>query len=324
MAYAQTTGTKFTLSNLSWIPIGAAIYGYYSNSGMSNRVSAAQQIGFNILRFINFLPSQIGSSVTTASQNETYWSVIDYGLEACRSAGIKVLLDLSDFQGILDARSYTWNSQAQTDAWKTFTDWLLDRVNTVNGRVYKNDDTIAIFSIVGEVGETGGSSLRSTFSTISANIKAKDSNHIIHTGGLKPEQIVDSSYGYQNYTGLDILGISSIDCASTHPYYTQQNMRDLFPSIQSYSISKNKPWFCEEFGYCCEHDNIRAAKYKFVFNESFKWGSAGSLVWNFDEGGSDGFGYSGFDISLTNTPEVFRVISSFTRSKQRSLRMKIY
>lgn len=331
MAFVRAAGNIFTLNNSPWFLIGAAIYGYYgSNAAYKNRVDAAVLGEFNILRFINFMQTEPYPTLYDATAgsefNESIWSKVDYGIDQARQAGIKILLDLSDVQGICTARGYAFGSANMISTYQSFVNWLAERTNTVNGLKYKNDDAIAIFAIVGEVGQVGvvGSTTNyDTYHTIAGYMKSAGFQQLIHPGGQKPEQIVDSSYGYTNYSAGDYLSSPYIDCVSTHPYYTQQNMIDLFPVIQSYCVSKNKPWFIEEFGYTGYNDSYRARLYKFPINEGFKRGSAGALVWNFDEGGADGYGYAGYTISPTQTPEVYRILKSFGHAKQRLVRLPI-
>lgn len=331
MAFVQTSGVNFTLDGQRWVPIGGATYGYYgSNAAFANRVAAARVVGFNILRYINYARTgeypDYYDPTAGAEFNETIWARMDYGVDQARLAGIKILIDLSEIQGFSDARGYTFGDVNHLLLYKNFVEWLAVRVNTVNGRLWKNDDAIAIFAISGEVGQQGavGSTTNyDTYHAIGGYMKAAGFQQLIHPGGQKPEQNVDASYGHTNYSAGNYLDSPNLDCISTHPYYTQQNMIDLFPEMQSYSIAKNKPWFIEEFGYTSNNDITRAALYKFVFNEGFKRGSAGGLVWNFDEGGADGYGYAGYTISLTRTPDVLKVMKAFARAKQRCIRYPI-
>lgn len=310
------------LDGKRWVPIGGSTYGYYgSNAAYLNRVNAAVAAKFNILRYINYLQTEeypILYDETVGSEfNETIWARIDYGLDQARLAGIKILLDLSDIQGICTQRELTFGSAGMLAMFQGFVEWLADRVNTVNGRLYKNDDTIAIFAIVGEVGQQGsvGSTTNyDTYHAIGGYMKAAGFQQIIHAGGQKPEQNVDSSYGHTNYSAGDYLSSPNIDCISVHPYYTFQNMIDLHPEQQSYAIANNKPWFVEEIGYS-KGDVDKRADTRRAAQLSFGYGSAGFLFWNFDEGGADGFGYAGFTMSPTRSPETYNFMKSMAITK---------
>jgi endo-1,4-beta-mannosidase len=314
MSFVKAVGTKFYLDGEVFKFMGGATYGYYiSNAAYLNRVTAAKTAGFNILRFVNFLqvvpyenpPYQTGIGYETT---ESIWARMDYGLNEARKAGIKILLDLSDLTGIASARGYSFGDANYMALYSDFVAWLAERINTVNGIQYKNDDTIALFSICGEVGNQVAGLAYTTFDTIAGYMKTAGFQQLIHAGGMKPEQIVDSSYGYTNYNPIDILSSTNIDCASTHPYYTQQNMLDLFPQIQAYSVAKNKPWFIEEFGYTGSDVALRVSQYQYVYTTGSTYGSAGFLFWGFDENGTDGYGYTGFVLSQTLTPILYALV----------------
>lgn len=328
MSFVRTSGVNFTLDGQKWVPIGAAVYGYYgSNAAYLNRVQAAQTMRFNILRYVNFLQTGEYPDYYLGDEfDATIWARVDYGLDQARQAGIKILLDLSDIMGFCTARGSAFGSAGMLSIYETFVEWLAVRVNTVNGRVYKDDDTIAIFAIVGEVGQIGavGSTTNyDTYHTIAGYMKAAGFQQLIHPGGQKPEQNVDSSYGHQNYSAGDYLSSPNIDCISVHPYYTFQSMTDLHPEQQSYSIAKGKPWFMEEFGYA-KRDLDKRIDLRRTVKLGFDYGCAGALIWNLDENGNDGYGYTGFGVSaLSRTPESKLLMQSVATVKGYSPRMVV-
>ncbi len=329
MAFVQTSGVDFTLNGQIWRPFGGATYGYYgSNAAFANRVSAATSAGYNILRYINFLQTlpypTLYDSAAGSEFNETVWSKVDYGLDQAKQAGIKILLDLSDIQGVSDVRGYTFGDANHLALYQSFVNWLAVRVNTVNGRVYKDDDTIAIFAISGEVGQAGaiGSTTNyDTYHVIGGYMKTAGFQQIIHPGGQKPEQNLSASYGHTNYSPGDYLSSPNIDCISVHPYYTQQNMLDLHPELQSYSIANNKPWFIEEFGYLGSEKDI-VSSFRFMYKKGFKYGSAGHLFWNFDNSGRDGYGYAGYEVS-PYLPELYQLTRIYAKTTAYSPRLMV-
>lgn len=318
MGFVTTSGVNFMLDGRVWVPIGAAVYGYYgSNAAYLNRVQAAQDMGLNILRYVNYLQTGTFPNLydpdPDSEFNEAIWARIDYGLDQARQAGIKILLDLSDIMGIGSAREYEFGDVDMLALYEEFVEWLAMRENTVNGRLYKDDDTIAIFAIVGEVGQIGpvGNTLNyDTYHAIAGYMKVAGFQQLIHAGGQKPEQNVDASYGHLNYSAGDYLSSPNIDCISVHPYYTFQNMADLHPEQQSYSIAKGKPWFMEEFGYS-KVDREKRRDIRRTFQLGFNYGCAGALIWNLDENGTDGYGFTGFGVSaLIRTPESSLMLKS--------------
>lgn len=318
MAFVQATGTHFTLNNNIFVPIGASVYGHYgSNANFLERINAAVAMKLNILRYINFL--QPYDATAGAEYNESVWSKIDYGLNQARQAGIKILLDLSDISGFAEARGYATFDSNYTTLYQSVVAWLAERTNTFNSLKYKNDDTIAIFAISGEVGDMPLGVAYTFFNTIGGAMKNAGFQQIIQAGGMKPEQIVSASYGYVNYNPIDILSSSNIDCASTHPYYTFSDMNTLFPVLNTYSIAKNKPWFIEEFGFR-DKDNQKREDFRRVYKLGFQNKAAGILFWNLDEN-EYASGYSNFGVSTAGiTPETYQLIKSMGKTGAFSIR----
>lgn len=318
MDFVQTSGAYFTLGGKRWVPVGGTTYGYTDTTARyANRVAFAVDAGLTALRFVNYLQPyspDVGYEFT-----EAVWARIDYGLDQARQAGIKIILDISDIAGICSERGHAFGSQERIDTYKAFLSWLLERENTYNGRLYKNDDTIAIFAINGEIGPQGGTVIRDSFDEICSHFKTIDTNHIVHPGGQAPGVIMASEYavpGYSSTIQQDMLALNSIDCASTHPYYTFTDMEKLHPALQQYCQDRNKPWFVEEVGYSgyAQTDSLRRGSLRKTAKLAFDYGAAGFMVWNLDENGKDLAGHSGFGISgLGATPECYRFIRTLAK-----------
>ncbi len=318
MAFVQTSGTKFTLDGQVWVPMGGTTYDISwprTNANADSYINAAVAMDLNIIRIVNFFGDDLGL-------NEAQWAHADYILNKANSVGLKVLLDLSDYCAVTtNMTSISCPFPVNRQNWYDFVDWLFARTNTVNGRLYKNDDTIAIIAIVGEVGDHGGTVLRDFYSDVSARIKATGAQQIVHAGGQIPEISLSSDWTTTWGIQQDMLSIPTIDCISTHPYYTHQNMRDLFPLLQGYSQEKNKPWFIEEFGYnqtdqAARRDSTREVYMRLAYNLGFKYGSAGAIFWNIDSGyyNFDTNSGGGFGVN-PNTPLVFNTVKRFAKYK---------
>ncbi len=316
MAFVQTSGVNFTLNGNLFIPFGASIYDdlYYANR-FPAKLDDCVIMGLNMVRFVNFLNT---AATTNIEFTEAYWVIIDQCLEYCRERDLKVLLDLSDFNAITTNRGFLFGDSNWLSQANTFYTWVFNRVNTINGRVYKNDDTIGIISIVGELTAWHGQQ-RDGYIAAGGYIKAVDSNHIVHAGGQYVQVIFDASMGsYQGYVPSDMANCPNIDCVSIHPYgYTTSDVVTFFPLLKQYAQGRNKPWFVEEFGFdqTFYSEVERANKMQFIYKQGFKNGSAGHLFWNFDSGVGAGYGVN------PNTHATYNMVKIFSQTTGYSPRL---
>lgn len=330
MSFLKTSGTSFTLDGNRFPLFGCTIYDslYFPNL-LPAKFDLCVSYGYNTIRFTNFMN---GSN----AYSEPTYVIIDYALDECRKRGLKVIFEMTDILTINgQAGGNHSTSQGLADVYalyNSFLAWLSARVNTVNGRTYANDDTICILQPVSEAGDefypapTGN---RDFFATVCGYVRSYFPNHIVQPGGQKPEQIVDSSYGLSNFVGEDVLSLSSVDACSTEPYYTQQNILDLFPVLQDYSQKRNKPWFCVEFGFNqsvsqVRPDRNRAQLMRFVYQNGLKYGCAGFIFWNFDNGYYNEQTQTGGGYGINaNTPETLRMVKRYSKYNGHSVRIPV-
>ncbi len=283
MAFLQTSGTHFTLDGNLHLPFGATIYASTGTTElMQARVDDAVAFNFNILRIVNYLTKTEAGVIS-----EVAWARNDYLLNAAREAGIKILIDFSDFYSM--QRDHLGRSQSEQD-WDDFLDFVLNRVNTINGRVYKDDDAIGMFTIAGEIDHVGSDfdqDVYNFYSYASALIKSKGAQQLVCTGGI------------EYYVGFDeMTSISTIDCVASHPYNNNlgPNRSKLakFIDYGESSRTHNKPWFLEEFGATHEPygDRGRAIDMHQVMQGAQRNGAAGFLYWNlypYQDNGNESF-----------------------------------
>lgn len=320
MSFLKTSGTQFTLDGQLFFIFGCTVYDtlYYdrASSGILTDIKNAAAAGFNTIRFTNYL---FQAADTGIEFQDPYWQRIDYALDLCRQYNLKVILELTDIFGVFHIRNTWANSGFMTDT-LNFCNWLPNRVNTVNGRTYKNDDTIAMYSIAGELGEplalpTGN---RPFYTTVASYLRAQDTNHLICPGAQNPEQIYDASYWQTSWlVSEDILTDVNADCAATEGYYGQYNEALFYPFLFDYTKKRNKPWFIIEFGFDqnfhCDPD--RASEYKFVFQTGLKNGCAGFIFWNLGPEGAYNVG--------PQTPETWQMIKIFAKTKAYNPRLLV-
>lgn len=265
MAFIQTSGTRFTLGGQIWRPYGASIYGSTDTTAhMAARVDDAVSMNFNALRIVNYFN---GATYTT----EANWARVDYLLDYAAQKGIKIFLDCSDYCG------YLVNTALITPAnqdWTAFVNFLLNRVNTINGKTYKNDDAIAVIIIAGEI-SSYDSELPTFYGNVSTLFKNGGAQQLIASGGIE----------YYNSTIQQVFALSTIDCVGSHSYeqnvgyngQTEYNM-----SIhQQYATQYSKPWYLEEFGHTTSLQDFGMGNYMMLqYKRGLKYTAAGFLYWN--------------------------------------------
>lgn len=149
--------------------------------------------------------------------------------------------NVEDFYTDADCRTY----------FKNYISAVLNRVNTYNGRVYKNDPTVFAWQLGNEprCPGKGVSVLNAWVSEMSAYIKGLDSNHMVSTG-------IEGFYSNQG-AGTDFITTQQ---ATTIDYAVAHSWPDLWSWNQSTTMSQvsrqitdahttlNKPYVLEEFG----------------------------------------------------------------------------
>lgn len=210
--------------------------------------------------------------------NEAVLAGLDYVIEQARSRGLRVVLILLDnwqpggvdtlvgWTGSTSHESFWTNADAQT-YYKQLVEKIVTRTNTVNGRVYRDDPTIAAWNLVNEPRcYQCSSSVSAWISTMAAYVKSLDANHLVTVG---EEGFFDSSSTWAN---SDPMGIGSwaqsegqdfvsdhsdanVDYATIHLW--PNNWHDTSSSFVSSWISSHaaassqlgKPVVLEEYGY---------------------------------------------------------------------------
>ncbi len=289
------------------MPFGASTFDITGSTAQVDQKHAdAVAMKHNMVRYINWLPH---ASAANSEFNATYWNIIDYGLNRAIGDGLKVLLDLSDIQGISDARGYTFGDANNLALWQSVVSWLGTRVNSVNSRVYKNDDTIGIISIVGEATGLSNSEAIRIYGAISGYFKTAGFQQLIQSGGCAKE-IFNA-----------VSSISTVDCNCIHTYDAVSSddfyMRTVF---QPAAVQYGKPWFIEEFGATQGTGDIGRSNYlRLKYNVGLLYGCAGFLFWNNDEGAGAG----GFGISSQVTPVTANLVKLYSYIKSYSPRIPV-
>lgn len=284
MAFLKANGTRFYRNGKPSFLFGATVYGATNSTvQFGQRLADALSANMNIIRIVNYMAAN--------EYDEPTWQRVDSFCDQCRQAGIMLLIDLSDYWGILNGRGTGTGSQD----WTTFLTFLTSRVNTVNGLIYKNDDAIGLFSIAGELSSPDAPTVNAFYIKQSAIFKALDTNHIINPGGIyiPPDSVAQ---------------ISTLDCLCAHTYAIDPGIEHDVIQMGKLSVQYNKPWFTEEFGQPQTSGQLaRAAHMRLLYAQAIENGCSGMMYWNLGLTGNSGTSY---DVNY-NTPEPWSVVQTF-------------
>jgi hypothetical protein len=176
------------------------------------------------------------------------WDRVDEFVAAAKVAGLHVILNLSEYGQSLAAAGLT----PTTVDWKPYLDFVANRVNTVTGVAYKDDPTIAMVELYGEIDApnygvpTAGttSEMESFFQRSLAEWHAVAPKILVSTGGF--------SYINDPHSGIPWQEImSDPDNATCDAEVNSTGDRDVsVPSVSSYCRRLGKPWFLSAWSAC--------------------------------------------------------------------------
>lgn len=242
--FVYAAGQQLRLNGRQWVQHGATIYGW----GFDNRaavVTLAKQAGLNTLEVVNF---ESNFNDLSTSMAESTWTRIDDLLARCRTAGLKMLLNLSGYYHSLMAAG----QKPTTTDWNTYLSFVANRMNTVNGVIYKNDNTICKIELVGEIDAPNYSTaLRGTtaettafFSRSLGQLRTLVPRHVISTGGFSYLDDPGSGIDWQTIMADPNCMTCDVELNSTPDRNTA------VPNVASYAASIGKPWFLAAFSSC--------------------------------------------------------------------------
>lgn len=229
---------------------GALMYPYFTVGGTTYRGSAWQQATFTTyldqviswalqgklttLRVTDILE---GSGVDP--YNPTIKANLDYLLSKAKLRGLWVILDLSWYRNWLKANGHNDATCYDPANYTAYLKWLVPQ--------YAKHTSVAYWSIGGEPAAPTGSDptrtttalLNSYYSTMYAQIRQLDPNHLIGSGGLS----------YLNFaSGVDWQSIfTSVDMGAIH-VYSHGDRDTTIPLVTPWCATHNKPFLIEEFG----------------------------------------------------------------------------
>ncbi|XP_058754121.1 mannan endo-1,4-beta-mannosidase 4-like [Vicia villosa] len=217
---------------------------------------------------------------------------------------------------------------------------VLTRKNTINGILYKDDQTIFAWELMNEPRlNSSGKSIQNWISEMASYVKSIDNNHLLEIGlegfyGETKKQFNPDSL----LVGTDFISnnqIPQIDFATIHLYPEQwllgsnETTQSAFVEkwikvhIQDANTVLGKPIIVSEFGkssksagYSIEkRDDYYKKIYSIISASATSGGScAGGIFWQLLSQGMDSYG-DGYEVILENSPSTAQII------KQQSTKM---
>ncbi|KAJ1558310.1 hypothetical protein HK096_002347, partial [Nowakowskiella sp. JEL0078] len=347
--FVKASGTAFSLNGCTKHFSGVnSYYLTYQSTALIDEhlTSLGKHSNYNVIRTWAFCENTCGLitfSGTTLTFTSSVFNKLDYLLAQASLKGFKVILALTNnWQDYGGMDIYTKNlggtyhddfyTKASIKAgFKQYISWILNRVNSVNGIIYKNDPTIFGWEIANEARCVGGglamssacvpSVITSWYDEISKYIKTIDKNHLVGTGdegmGLTSPSGATaasndvysiSSTGYNNHGGdfKSNLALTAIDFGTFHFYPTNwlltslpQDGIDWIDAHMTVSTAVGKPVFFEEFGI--KDKTLRQNYYGSWFTESATKKIGGIAFWMFAGASyADYDGYTLYDADMTS------------------------
>lgn len=250
--FVQVCGTQLCVGGSQIRIKGATAYGQYSNTNYE--IPLAQNGNLNTLEVVEF-NSQYHNLSTAMSENT--WQPVDNFIYQASLAHMHVILHLADFGQALQAAGYTLSDSSWQTQWNNFLSFIANRTNTVSHIQYKNDPTIAMLEIWGEIpapdGSGGAPSCHATCWT-AAQMQAFYHNTMSQWHTLAPNILTSSGgFSYLDYnSGIPWKAV--MDDPSNQVCDTEVNSsgdrNTSIPMVTNECQGLGKPWFLSAWSSC--------------------------------------------------------------------------
>jgi outer membrane murein-binding lipoprotein Lpp len=302
----KTAACSLTIDGKPFRFIGnnSIYFGYYREYGwnIEDAITAASQNGMKVIRIYLWFGDRPWAGVLED---------MDMVLNIAAINGvyvIPVITDLCPFRSDVTKEEYfrvlphgDLASQSALDSLKSLINTILNRKNTINGRVYKNDTIILAWDVANEpvLRYFTPSIIHDWLNKVTTYIKSLDQNHLV-TFGVSGWQgdVFDQDRAY--YEALNVPGL---DFFSFHMYPPQgysppamgksDKYLDAIKARTNIFISMGKPVVLEEFGFTSYRQLVAnlgrepnetelqqwLKVYKDQMDAAFSAGASGTMFW---------------------------------------------
>ena len=176
-----------------------------------------------------------------------------------------MILNLSEYGQSLQAAGET---PTKVD-WEPYLNFIANRTNTVDGLVYKDDPTIAMVEIFGEIcypGETGSSCPARTTGTTAQMQSFFDRTEnewhtlapdiLVSSGGFSHLIKSDKPTGVSNGIPYQAIYTDSANDVCDLEVNSANDINDSVPKVTSYCKSIDKPWFMSAWSSCFQDTRL--------------------------------------------------------------------
>ena len=350
--FVKVDGMKFKLGkqpfvfqgfNAYQLPEGAGDWGPVGRLMVKDILKQARENGLTVLRTFAFAGRLKQNALMTGpgEYNEKMLEALDFVLDEASKQGIRVVLVLESYwntavdkdethangihkylQWLKDAKNVTlevndFYTNAQCKEWyKDHVKFLLERENSINGRIYKEDPAILSYNVINEPRCEGcGEVLQGWIDEMAAHIRSIDKNHMITVGedGFYASEFSDPAHlrmnpgEWANSQGQDFVANhagNDISYAAIHIWPDDWNHREtrfqhdwILQHVLDAEQVLKKPFVIEEFGKTRDQGEPFDRRNRFLEaafldaeNNVLKGGAvAGTSFWNW-YGRGDGRG----------------------------------
>lgn len=261
--FVRACGTQLCLHGRAFVIHGATAYGEYGNP--VREVALARRAHLNTIELVEF---DTRYHVLSDTMSAATWDRVDRFIAVAGAAGMHVVLNLAEYGQSLAAAGRT----PTTVDWGSYLSFIANRVNTVTGVRYRDDPTIAMVELYGEIDApnfgvpTAGTTAEmiAYFHRSLAEWHALAPNILGSTGGFSYINYPDSQSGidWQQIVSDPLDSVCEVEVNSSAD-------RDVsVPELSSYCKALGKPWFLAAWSSC--------------YNDH-PWGSADINDWPSDQ-----------------------------------------
>jgi hypothetical protein len=243
--FVTICGLNLCLHGAPFYVHGATGYGTYGSAAAE--ISLAQAGNVNVLELVEF---DTQYHVLSDTESEATWTRVDSFIAAARASGLHVILNLSEYGQSLQAAGQT----PTTTDWAPYLSFIANRTNTATGVVYKNDPTIAMVELFGEIDAPNYSIHPGTEGT-TAQMTAFFNRTESEWRGIAPNILVSSggfSYLNDSGSGIDWRSIMSDPANATCDIEVNSpdDLNVTVGAVTNYCKSIGKPWFLAAWSSC--------------------------------------------------------------------------